>query len=210
MNLAQPLASGLAALGLELDTAQQQKLLNYVALIAKWNKVYNLTAVRDPEAMVTQHLLDSLTVLPHLAGVARLIDVGSGAGLPGIPLAIARPEWKVALLDSNHKKATFLRQACLELGLTNVEVICERVELCRPGEAFDAVISRAFSDLGEFARLTAHLLTKDGKLYAMKGVYPHDEMGRLPPHFKAQEVIPLTVPGMDANRHLVIMGVEEQ
>lgn len=209
MNLAQPLASGLAALGLDLDTAQQQKLLNYVALIAKWNKVYNLTAVRDPEAMVTQHLLDSLTVLPHLAG-PRLIDVGCGAGLPGIPLAIARPEWKVGLLDSNHKKATFLRQACLELGLTNAEVVCERVERYRLEAGFDTVISRAFSDLGEFARLTAHLLTKDGKLYAMKGVYPHDEIGRLPQHFKVQEVIPLTVPGMDANRHLVIMGVEEQ
>ena len=209
MNLAQPLASGLAALGLDLDTAQQQKLLNYVALIAKWNKVYNLTAVRDPEAMVTQHLLDSLTVLPHLAG-PRLIDVGCGAGLPGIPLAIARPEWKVGLLDSNHKKATFLRQACLELGLTNAEVVCERVERYRSEAGFDTVISRAFSDLGEFARLTAHLLTKDGKLYAMKGVYPHDEIGRLPQHFKVQEVIPLTVPGMDANRHLVIMGVEEQ
>ena len=209
MNLAQPLASGLAALDLDLDTAQQQKLLNYVALIAKWNKVYNLTAVRDPEAMVTQHLLDSLTVLPHLAG-PRLIDVGCGAGLPGIPLAIARPEWKVGLLDSNHKKATFLRQACLELGLTNAEVVCERVERYRLEAGFDTVISRAFSDLGEFARLTAHLLTKDGKLYAMKGVYPHDEIGRLPQHFKVQEVIPLTVPGMDANRHLVIMGVEEQ
>jgi 16S rRNA (guanine527-N7)-methyltransferase len=209
MNLAQTLASGLAAFDLALDTAQQQKLLNYVALIAKWNKVYNLTAVRDPEAMVTQHLLDSLTVLPHLAG-PRLIDIGCGAGLPGIPLAIARPEWKVGLLDSNHKKATFLRQACLELGLTNAEVVCERVERYRAEAGFDTVISRAFSDLGEFARLTAHLLTKDGKLYAMKGVYPHDEIGRLPQHFKVQEVIPLTVPGMDANRHLVIMGVEEQ
>ena len=209
MSLAQPLVAGLATLGLDMETAQQQKLLDYVALIAKWNKVYNLTAVREPTAMVTQHLLDSLTVLPHLAGPC-LIDVGCGAGLPGIPLAIARPEWKVALLDSNHKKATFLRQACLELGLTNTEVICERVEHYRPEDGFDTVISRAFSDLEEFARLTAHLTTKGGKLYAMKGVYPHDELGRLPPHFKAQEVIPLTVPGMDASRHLVIMGVEQQ
>jgi 16S rRNA (guanine527-N7)-methyltransferase len=209
MSLAQPLAAGLATLGLDMETAQQQKLLDYVALIVKWNKVYNLTAVRDPAAMVTQHLLDSLTVLPHLAG-PHLIDVGCGAGLPGIPLAIARPEWKVALLDSNHKKATFLRQACLELGLTNTEVVCDRVEHYRPEDGFDTVISRAFSDLGEFARLTAHLTTKGGKLYAMKGVYPHDELGRLPPHFKVQEVIPLTVPGMDASRHLVIMGVEQQ
>ena len=209
MNLAQPLADGVAALGLSLDVSQQQKLLNYVALIAKWNKVYNLTAVRDPEAMITQHLLDSLTVLPHVTG-PRLIDIGCGAGLPGIPLAIARPDWKIALLDSNHKKATFLRQACLELALTNIEVVCERVEEYQPEEKFDAAISRAFSDLGEFARLSAHLLTKDGKLCAMKGVYPHDEMGRLPPQIKVQEVIPLTVPGMDASRHLVMMGVEEQ
>jgi 16S rRNA (guanine527-N7)-methyltransferase len=209
MSLVQPLAAGLAALGLDLDAAGQQKLLDYVALIAKWNKVYNLTAVRDTAAMVTQHLLDSLTVLPHLAG-PRLIDVGCGAGLPGIPLAIVRPEWTVALLDSNHKKATFLRQACLELGLTNAEVVCDRVEHYRPEDGFDTVISRAFSDLGEFARLTAHLTTKGGKLYAMKGVYPHDELGKLPPHFKVQEVIPLTVPGMDASRHLVIMGVEQQ
>ncbi|MHB1231406.1 MAG: 16S rRNA (guanine(527)-N(7))-methyltransferase RsmG [Burkholderiales bacterium] len=209
MSLARPLAAGLSALGLSLDAIQQQKLLDYLALIAKWNKVYNLTAVREPEAMLTQHLLDSLAVLPHLHAT-RVIDVGSGAGLPGIPFAIARPEWKIALLDSNHKKATFLRQACLELGLTNTEVVCERVEQYQPSEKFNTVISRAFSDLGEFARLTAHLAAKDGKLYAMKGVYPHDELGRLPPQFKAQEVIPLTVPGMDASRHLVIMGVEEQ
>lgn len=209
MSLARPLATGLSALGLSLDAIQQQKLLDYLALIAKWNKVYNLTAVREPEAMLTQHLLDSLAVLPHLRAT-RIIDVGSGAGLPGIPFAIARPEWKIALLDSNHKKTTFLRQACLELGLTNTEVVCERVEQYLPSEKFNAVISRAFSDLGEFARLAAHLAAKDGKLYAMKGVYPHDELGKLPPQFKTQEVIPLTVPGMDASRHLVIMGVEEQ
>jgi len=209
MSLARLLAAGLNALGLSLDAIQQQKLLDYLALIARWNKVYNLTAVREPEAMLTQHLLDSLAVLPHL-NAAWVIDVGSGAGLPGIPFAIARPEWKVVLLDSNHKKTTFLRQACLELGLTNTEVVCERVEQYQPSEKFNAAISRAFSDLGEFARITAHLLAKDGKLYAMKGVYPHDELGKLPPRFKTQEVIPLTVPGMDANRHLVIMGVEEQ
>lgn len=210
MNLAQPLASGLSALGLDLNSAQQQKLLDYVALIAKWNKVYNLTAVREPEAMITQHLLDSLTVLPHLKQVTRLIDIGTGAGLPGIPLAIARPELQITLLDSIHKKTTFLRQACLELGLTNAEVVCERVEHFQPKLGYEAVISRAFADLGEFARLTAHLLAKGGKLYAMKGIYPHEELGRLPQQFKLEEVIPLTVPGMDANRHLVILRVEEQ
>lgn len=209
MSLELSLSAGLGALGLELNAAQQQKLLDYVALIGKWNKVYNLTAVREPEAMITQHLLDSLAVLPHLpqqSGVTRLIDIGSGAGLPGIPLSIARPDWQITLLDSNHKKTTFLRQACLELGLANVEVVCERVEHYQPSAGFAAVISRAFSDLGEFARLTAHLLAKGGKLYAMKGIYPHEEIGKLPQPFKLQEVIPLTVPGMDAQRHLVIVG----
>jgi len=210
MSLELSLSAGIGALGLALDAAQQQKLLDYVALIGKWNKVYNLTAVREPEAMITQHLLDSLAVLPHLAGVTRLIDIGSGAGLPGIPLAIARPDWQITLLDSNHKKTTFLRQACLELGLANVEVVCERVEHYEPSTGYAAVISRAFSDLGEFARLTAHLLAKGGKLYAMKGIYPHEEIGKLPQPFKLQEVIPLTVPGMDAQRHLVIVKAEEE
>lgn len=209
MSLALPLATGLTALGLDLSAAQQQQLLDYVTLIAKWNKVYNLTAVRDPAAMITQHLLDSLAVLPHLADAKRLIDIGTGAGLPGIPLAIAHPEFKITLLDSIHKKTTFLLQACLELGLTNVEVVCERVEHYQPQTRFEVVISRAFADLGEFARLTAHLLTKGGKLCAMKGIYPHEELGKLPQVFKLQEVIPLTVPGMDANRHLVILRVEE-
>ena len=209
MNLAPALASGLNALHVKLDNAQQQKLLDYVALITKWNKVYNLTAVREPQAMITQHLLDSLTVLPHLNDVARLIDIGSGAGLPGIPIAITRPEWKISILDSNHKKTTFLRQACVELGLTNVEVVCERVEHFKPQERFDAVISRAFADISEFARLSAHLPAKGGKLYAMKGIYPHEELGRLPQQFKLQETIPLTVPGMDVNRHLAIIRVEE-
>ena len=209
MSLAQPLATGLGALGLDLSAVQQQQLLDYVLLIAKWNKVYNLTAVRDPEAMLTQHLLDSLAVLPHLGGASRIIDIGSGAGLPGIPLAIARPECKMTLLDSVHKKATFQRQACLELGLANVEIVCERVEHFKPDVGFEVAISRAFSDLSEFARLSAHLLEKGGKLCAMKGIYPHEELGKLPQQFKLQEVIPLTVPGMDANRHLVILRVEE-
>jgi 16S rRNA (guanine527-N7)-methyltransferase len=209
MSLAQSLTTGLNALGLNLSAEQQLQLLDYVALIAKWNKVYNLTAVRDPEAMITHHLLDSLTVLPHLKDVKRMIDIGSGAGLPGIPLAIARPELKMTLLDSIHKKTTFQRQACLELGLTNVEIVGERVEHYQPGNKFEAVISRAFSDLSEFARLSAHLLEKGGKLCAMKGIYPHEELGKLPQQFKLQEVIPLTVPGMDANRHLVIIRVEE-
>ncbi len=210
MSLAQALASGLNELSVDLNAAQQHKLLEYVALITKWNKVFNLTAVRDPKAMITQHLLDSLTIMQHLKDVVRLIDIGTGAGLPGIPLAIAHPEWQITLLDSNHKKTTFLRQACLELGLTNADVVCGRVEHYQPSLGYDAVTSRAFSDLGEFARLTAHLLAKNGKLYAMKGIYPHEELGRLPQPSKLQEVIPLTVPGMDASRHLVVIRAEEE
>ena len=208
MNLSEGLVAGSTALGVALDSVQQQKLLDYIALIVKWNKVYNLTAVREPEAMIGHHLLDSLAVLPHLAGVRRLIDVGSGAGLPGIPLAIARPDMKIALLDSNHKKTTFMRQACLELGLTNAEVVCERVEQWQPQDKYDAVISRAYSELKEFVRLSAHLLAKGGKLYAMKGVYPVEEIAQLK-SAKVEEVIALTVPGLEAQRHLVIIGVEE-
>ncbi len=207
-TLEDTLHAGVTALGLNLSAEQEQKLLAYVALIAKWNKVYNLTAVREPEAMVTQHLLDSLAVLPHLGAAKSLVDVGAGAGLPGIPLAIARPDLQVTLSDSNHKKTTFMQQACVELGLTNAKVVCERVERVQLPEKADAVISRAFSDLKEFARLAAHLLAPGGRLLAMKGVYPHEELAQLPANIKAERVIPLTVPGLDANRHLVVMEVE--
>lgn len=209
MSLSEDLVAGLTAMGVPLDSAQQQKLLDYIALIVKWNKVYNLTAVREPEAMVAHHLLDSLAVLPHLTGAHRLIDVGSGAGLPGIPLAIVRPDMKIALLDSNHKKTTFMRQACLELGLTNAEVVCERVEKWQPQDKYDVVISRAYSELKEFVRLSAHLVAKGGKLYAMKGVYPVEEIAQVKDSVKVVEVIALTVPGLEAQRHLVIIGVEE-
>jgi len=207
-TLEEILHAGINALGLSLTTAQEMKLLAYVALLEKWNKVYNLTAVREPEAMVTQHLLDSLAVLPHLGGVKSLVDVGAGAGLPGIPLAIARPDLQVTLSDSNHKKTTFMQQACLELGLANATVVCERVERVALPQKADAVISRAFSDLKEFARLAAHLLAPSGRLLAMKGVYPHEELAQLPANIKLAQVIPLTVPGLDANRHLVVMEVE--
>lgn len=209
LALSEDLATGLTALGVVPDATQQKKLLDYIALIVKWNKVYNLTAVRDPQAMIAHHLLDSLAVLPHVAGAQRLIDVGSGAGLPGIPLAIAQPQMQITLLDSNHKKTTFMRQACLELGLTNVEVVCERVEKWQPQDKYDAVISRAYSELKEFVRLAAHLATKGGKLYAMKGLYPVEEIAQLKDNAKVEAVIALTVPGLEAQRHLVIIGVEE-
>lgn len=204
MSLEEKLGGGLEEMGLHLDPVTQMGLLNYVALMQKWNKVYNLTAVRDPEKMVTQHLLDSLAVLPHLVG-RRVIDVGTGPGLPGIPLALANPALEVTLLDSNHKKTSFLRQACLELGLKNTTVVCERVEAWRPDEKYDVVISRAFSDLAEFAGLVLHLCSGTGLMLAMKGVYPHEELTRLPATVELQGVEPLRVPGLAAERHLVLL-----
>lgn len=206
MSLADLLSTGLDQLGLSLSEAQQNLLLDYIALLQKWNKVYNLTAVREPEKMLYQHLLDSLAVLPYVEK-GRLLDVGTGGGLPGIVLAIARPELDITLLDSNQKKTTFLRQASIELGLKNVKVECTRVDDYHPSTTFDMVISRAFSELAEFVRLTAHLCRHDGKLLAMKGVYPHDEVAQLPPQFQHNEVVALNVPGLDAQRHLVIIKV---
>jgi len=179
-------------------------LLNYVALMQKWNKVYNLTAVRDPQKMIIQHLLDSLAVLPHLVG-RRIIDVGTGPGLPGIPLALANPALELTLLDSNHKKTSFLRQVCLELNLNNVTVVCERVEAWRPTEKYDVVISRAFSDLAEFVSLALYLCSDTGLMLAMKGIYPHEELTRLPATVELQGVESLKVPGLDAERHLVLL-----
>lgn len=204
MSLEHKLAAGLEELGLKLDAATQLRLLKYVALMQKWNKVYNLTAVREPEKMVTQHLLDSLAVLPHIVG-SKVIDVGTGPGLPGIPLALADPELEITLLDSNHKKTSFLRQACLELDLNNAKVVCDRVEAWQPAEKYDVVISRAFSDLAEFAGLALHLCKGTGRLLAMKGIYPHEELTRLPATVALQGVVPLKVPGLDAERHLILL-----
>jgi 16S rRNA (guanine527-N7)-methyltransferase len=174
-------------------------------LLAKWNKVYNLTAVRDESRMVSHHLLDSLAVLPHLRAM-RMLDVGSGGGLPGIPLAIARPEMHVTLLDSNQKKAAFLKQAAIELELANVEITSERVEKFQATKRYDLIISRAFADLGEFVSAARHLLVPDGLFVAMKGLVPHEEIGHLPAGFKVERVVPLTVPGLEAQRHLVIVS----
>lgn len=202
--LAAQLAAGLAELGLPLDAAQQEKLLAYVALLAKWNRVYSLTAIREPARMVTHHLLDSLAPLSAFRGEGlRILDVGSGFGTPGIPLAIARPDWHFALLDSNHKKTTFLRQAVLELKLTNVSVLTERVEHYRPEQPFHIITSRAFADLSEFVQLTRHLLATGGEWIALKGVYPHEEIARLPADVKVTAVDRLKVPGLEAERHTV-------
>ena len=203
MTSEEQLARGLAALGLDLPPAAQEKLLAFAALLGKWNKVYNLTALRDEAQVISHHLLDSLAVLPHLGKAKRLADIGSGGGLPGIPLAIARPQLPVALVESNQKKSAFEQQAKIELGLANVSVHCERAEAWQPEEKCDVVISRAFSDLAEFVKLTGHLLAEGGVLLAMKGVHPYEEIAQLPAGWRVAEVIPLQVPGVEGARHLV-------
>ncbi|MBX3663010.1 MAG: 16S rRNA (guanine(527)-N(7))-methyltransferase RsmG [Burkholderiales bacterium] len=208
MNLADALAAGSRALGLDIAVAAQQRMLDYLALIEKWNKAYNLTAVREPQKMLTHHLLDSLAVLPHLRG-PRVLDVGTGAGLPGIPLALARPDWQFTLLDSSHKKTTFLRQAVIELQLDNVEVVCARVETWDAPQPFDTVVSRAFSDVAEFIALAGRLCAKDGVMIAMKGVYPHEELAQLPQAFRLCSVVPLQVPGLGAERHAAVLQPAE-
>jgi 16S rRNA (guanine527-N7)-methyltransferase len=209
MSVADQLQRGLIALGLTLERETQQRLLDYVALIEKWNRVHNLTAIREPEKMVSHHLLDSLAVAPHLHA-ERLLDVGSGAGLPGIPLALANAQMQVTLLDSNHKKAAFLNQAVMELKLKNAEVCGERVESWQTQNKFDVIISRAFSDIGEFVRMTRHLLAPGGLFVAMKGLHPYEEIEKLPPDCKLRQVLPLAVPGLEGARHLVLIGCEER
>ncbi len=209
MNTAEQLQRGLIALGLTLERDTQQRLLDYIALIEKWNRVYNLTAIREPEKMVSHHLLDSLAVAPHLHA-KRLLDVGSGAGLPGIPLALANAHMHVTLLDSNHKKTAFLNQTVIELKLKNAEVCGERVESWKTQNRFDVIISRAFSDMGEFVRMTQHLLAPGGLFVAMKGLHPYEEIEKLPPDCKVRQVLPLAIPGLNGARHLVLIGREEQ
>ena len=199
------LDQGLQQGGNLLSESQRNHLLSYLELLQKWNKVHNLTAVRDPAEMVTLHLLDSLSVLPHI-NVERLLDVGSGAGLPGIPLAVCRPDLQVAVMDASQKKASFMRQAKAELGLNNLEVLCGRVEQYQPPRIFDAIISRAFSDLKEFVSLTRHLLMPGGSWLAMKGAHPHDELAQLPADAQVIDILPLHVPGLDAQRHLVVLS----
>src|SRR5512135_1065472 len=179
MSVQQQLAAGVAALGLALPEGGEAKLLAYLALLDKWNRVYNLTAVRDAERMVSHHLLDSLAAVPFFRG-ERVLDVGSGGGLPGIPLAIARPDVQVTLVDSIAKKTAFLLQAKSELGLANLTVVTGRVEDFRPETGFDVITSRAFSDLREFVALTRHLLKPGGRWLALKGLYPDEEIAVLP------------------------------
>ncbi len=196
------LAAGLAELGLDLPEAAQRKLLAFRDLLLKWNKTYNLTALRDPDQAISHHLLDSLAILPHV-GPGPLLDVGSGGGLPGIPLAIARPELAVSMVDTVQKKATFLQQAAIELGLANVTAHHARVEEM-PGQ-YAQISSRAFAELGLFVSLTRHLLAPGGRWLAMKGVRPDAELQALPADIAVDAIIPLNVPGLAAERHLIIL-----
>ncbi|GAB4061246.1 16S rRNA (guanine(527)-N(7))-methyltransferase RsmG [Uliginosibacterium sediminicola] len=204
MSASQRLDAHIAALGLDLDQAQRDKLLAYVALILKWNKVYNLTAIRDEAQAIDLHIADSLTLLPHVAA-ERLADIGAGAGLPGIVLAICRPDLQVELVDTVDKKCVFMRQAAGTLGLKNVAVHHTRVENFKPAAPFPVITSRAFAELADFVRWTEHLLAEGGHWLAMKGVYPSDEIARLPATVRVSESRPLQVPGLDAERHLIII-----
>lgn len=190
------------ALGVSLTEHQQSTLLNFVALLIKWNKVYNLTAVRDPQKILDRHIVDSLSVLPFLKG-KRLIDIGAGAGIPGIPLAIVQNENQFVLLDSNRKKTRFMQQAKTELLLSNVSVVHARVENYQPDQLFDTVISRAFASLLKMAQWSSHLVGEEGVLLAMKGSYPEQEISELANSFEIKAVHQIEYPGLDADRYLV-------
>ncbi|BBP02494.1 16S rRNA (guanine(527)-N(7))-methyltransferase RsmG [Sulfuriferula nivalis] len=193
-----------AEMGITIANEQADKLIQYLQLIVKWNRIHNLTAIRDQQDMLPHHLLDSLSVNPWVKAES-LLDVGTGAGLPGIPLAILRPELLITLSDSNKKKSSFQQQAQIELGLKNVTVKAGRVEDLSDTEKFDGIISRAFSEMALFTKLTQHLLTDDGRWYAMKGIYPTEELENLPEFVQTEAVYELEVPMLNAQRHLLVM-----
>lgn len=206
------LVAGTQALQLALSDAQHARLIDYLALMVKWNGVYNLTAVREPARMVTQHLLDSLAAVPAFGDAHRVLDVGAGGGLPGIVLAIwaaeARPDMRITMIDTVHKKTAFLTQVKVELGLSNVEVQTGRVEQWQAPHRFDVITSRAFADLSDFVAWSRHLLEDGGRYIALKAVAPEEEAARLPAGWQVKEIRPLHVPGMDAERHLVFIERE--
>ncbi len=199
------LHEGAVKLGLKLSDAQHGKLLDYLALLLKWNAVYNLTSVRDPRQMVTQHLLDAMAALPAFTGAQRVLDVGSGGGLPGVVLAIWAPLMQVHMIDTVHKKTAFLTQVKAELGLANVSVHTGRVEQLEVKQKFDVITSRAFAELADFVNWSGHLLEEGGQMIALKGQAPIDEIARLPAGWQMQRLEPISVPGMDAQRHLVFI-----
>lgn len=193
---------GLETMGITLSHETQAKLLDFIALLEKWNRAFNLTAVREPRQMLTHHILDSLAILPFVKG-PRVLDIGSGAGLPGIPLALARPDLEFTLLDANAKKTRFLIQAAGTLGLNNIEVVQARVEKYRPERKFDTLIARAFAGIAEILAASAHLGNPHSEFLAMKGVFPQSELDLISPDFTVTAVHKLDVPGLNAERHLV-------
>jgi 16S rRNA (guanine527-N7)-methyltransferase len=203
------LQDGVASLPLSLDERQIGQMIDYLALLNKWNAVYNLTAVRDPEQMVVQHLLDSLAAVPAFAGAQNVLDVGAGGGLPGMVLAICGIP-SVSLIDTVHKKTAFLTQAKAELGLHNVTVYTGRVEQLEVATPFDVITSRAFAELADFVNWSGHLLAPGGRFIALKGVAPHEEVARLPAGWVVKEIRQLAVPGMNAERHLVFIQRKAQ
>lgn len=204
MSQAKELTLGIAQLGLSVAPEAQQKLLQYLELLYKWNQVYNLTAIRQPEQMVSGHLLDSLAVVPHM-WPGHWLDVGCGAGLPGLVLAMACPQWTFTLIDSNSKKTSFVQQAKMELELNNVSVHCGRVESWQAGVKFDGIISRAFTNTAGFVGLTRHLLAQGGGWIAMKAAPKAAELEQLSHDVSVIGVVPLEVPGVVAARCLIML-----
>lgn len=203
MKLEPLLQQGLQTAGLALPPDAEPRLLEFLRLLEKWNRTYNLTAVRDPEQMVTRHLLDSLAVMPYVHG-SRALDIGTGAGLPGIPLALVLPNTHFTLLDSNAKKTRFVTQTAHALGLINVDVVQTRVEKFQPAEKFTTLLTRAFASIPDMLVATRHLCAPGGRWLAMKGVFPQEELAAIPAEFAAQ-ARPLRVPGLEAARHVVII-----
>jgi len=204
-SLSQVLAEGIAEMQLEVSPEQQGRLMDYLALMFKWNSVYNLTSLRDPMQMVTHHLLDSLAAVPAFVQAKNVLDVGSGGGLPGIVLAIVRPDMKVSMIDTVHKKTAFLTQVKAELGLANVTVYTMKVQELDVSDKFDVITSRAFADLSDFVNWSSHLLADGGRYIALKGVAPEDERQRLPAEWRVSGLQPLQVPRLGAERHLVFI-----
>jgi 16S rRNA (guanine527-N7)-methyltransferase len=202
-KLSQVLTNGLNELKLGVSEKQHEQLLDYLALLNKWNKVYNLTSVRDPMQMMTLHLLDSLAAVPAFAGAQNVLDVGAGGGLPGIVLAIARPDMQVSMIDTVHKKTAFLTQVKAELGLGNATIYTKKVQELEAKQPYDVITSRAFADLSDFVSWSGHLLAEGGRFIALKGTAPAEERERLPEPWKVSDLQPLQVPGLDAERHLV-------
>lgn len=207
------LVDGARRLSVPLSPIQADGLLDFLALLVKWNAVYNLTAVRDPAQMVTQHLLDSLAIVPEIAESRQVLDVGAGGGLPGMVLAIwaaqSRPHMRIAMIDTVHKKTAFLTQVKAELKLHNVTVHTGRVEQLKVAEPFDVITSRAFAELADFVKWSSHLLADGGRFVAMKGVYPANEMAALPSEWRVAQTVPLGVPGLEAQRHLIVIEREK-